>query len=281
MSYSSYPKFVFDIYQDIKKNESNKQEKFVYANRYNSVDRGSYRDATYTVKSGDTLFFIAWISGKNVVDLAYDNNIKNIHLLKIGQILKVHSHIETVDIEKLLKNILNSIRNCNLFFKKIFFLVKKNILFMQFHQKNVCCVDIPCERDFYLNISEKIIHNNWHWPTCGKLIDTFSESERGNRGIDISGKLGQPILAVANGKIVYVGNVLKGYGNLIIIKHEHDYLSAYAHNDMILVSEKQRVKIGDKIATMGNSGTNEIKLHFEIKHKGKSVDPLYYLSKNY
>ncbi|WP_420021771.1 peptidoglycan DD-metalloendopeptidase family protein [Candidatus Blochmanniella pennsylvanica] len=125
--------------------------------------------------------------------------------------------------------------------------------------------------------SDSVTIKNWYWPTNGIIINTFSDSERGNKGIDISGALGQPILATANGKVVYIGNTLKGYGNLIIIKHDNNYLSAYAHNDMILVNEQQTVKMGDKIATMGNSGTNEVKLHFEIRYKGKSVDPLFYL----
>lgn len=109
------------------------------------------------------------------------------------------------------------------------------------------------------------------------MVDNFSTAEGGNKGIDISGSRGQSILAAADGRIVYAGNALRGYGNLIIIKHNDDYLSAYAHNDSMLVAEQQEVKAGQKIATMGSTGTTSVRLHFEIRYKGKSVNPLQHL----
>jgi len=117
----------------------------------------------------------------------------------------------------------------------------------------------------------------WRWPTDGKIIDSFSAAEGGNKGIDISGSRGQPVKATAEGRVVYAGNALRGYGNLIIIKHNDDYLSAYAHNDTMLVREQQEVKAGQSIATMGSTGTSSVRLHFEIRYKGKSVNPLRYL----
>lgn len=105
----------------------------------------------------------------------------------------------------------------------------------------------------------------------------FDASEGGNKGIDIAGSKGQAIVATADGRVVYAGNALRGYGNLIIIKHNDDYLSAYAHNDTMLVREQQEVKAGQKIATMGSTGTSSTRLHFEIRYKGKSVNPLRYL----
>ncbi|EMC4192957.1 murein hydrolase activator NlpD, partial [Cronobacter sakazakii] len=117
----------------------------------------------------------------------------------------------------------------------------------------------------------------WRWPTEGNVIENFSAAEGGNKGIDIAGSKGQAIIATADGRVVYAGNALRGYGNLIIIKHNDDYLSAYAHNDTMLVREQQEVKAGQKIATMGSSGTSSTRLHFEIRYKGKSVNPLRYL----
>jgi lipoprotein NlpD len=117
--------------------------------------------------------------------------------------------------------------------------------------------------------------STWRWPTDGKVIENFSGAEGGNKGIDIAGSKGQAIVATADGRVVYAGNALRGYGNLIIIKHNDDYLSAYAHNDTMLVRE-QEVKAGQKIATMGSTGTST-RLHFEIRYKGKSVNPLQYL----
>ena len=117
----------------------------------------------------------------------------------------------------------------------------------------------------------------WQWPTSGNIIQGFSDTDGGNKGIDISGSRGQSVKAAASGRVVYAGNALRGYGNLIIIKHNDDFLSAYAHNDKILVADQQEVKAGQEIAKMGSSGTNTVKLHFEIRYKGKSVDPVRYL----
>ena len=117
----------------------------------------------------------------------------------------------------------------------------------------------------------------WQWPTSGNIIQGFSNTDGGNKGIDISGSRGQAVKAAASGRVVYAGNALRGYGNLIIIKHNDDFLSAYAHNDKILVADQQEVKAGQEIAKMGSSGTNTVKLHFEIRYKGKSVDPVRYL----
>ena len=117
----------------------------------------------------------------------------------------------------------------------------------------------------------------WQWPTSGNIIQGFSNTDGGNKGIDISGSRGQAVKAAASGRVVYAGNALRGYGNLIIIKHNDDFLSAYAHNDKILVADQQEVKAGQEIAKMGSSGTNTVKLHFEIRYKGKSVDPIRYL----
>ncbi|WP_439257530.1 murein hydrolase activator NlpD [Lonepinella sp. BR2271] len=119
----------------------------------------------------------------------------------------------------------------------------------------------------------------WQWPTTGKVVQGFSNSDGGNKGVDISGSKGQAVYAAAAGRVVYAGNALRGYGNLIIIKHNDDFLSAYAHNDSISVSDQQQVKAGQQIAKMGSSGTNSVKLHFEIRYKGKSVDPTRYLPK--
>lgn len=117
----------------------------------------------------------------------------------------------------------------------------------------------------------------WQWPTTGKVTQGFSAGDGGNKGIDIGGSKGQAVYAAAPGRVVYAGNALRGYGNLIIIKHNDDFLSAYAHNDSISVKDQQEVKAGQQIAKMGNSGTNSVKLHFEIRYKGKSVDPTRYL----
>lgn len=116
----------------------------------------------------------------------------------------------------------------------------------------------------------------WSLPAKGKVIGEFSESAN-RKGIDIAGKRGQPVTASAPGKVVYSGSGLRGYGKLVIIKHNKTYLSAYAHNDQVLVKEGQTVTRGQKIAEMGNTDADQVKLHFEVRRFGKPVDPAKYL----
>jgi lipoprotein NlpD len=115
----------------------------------------------------------------------------------------------------------------------------------------------------------------WIWPAHGTLIAGFSEAK--NKGLDIGGKAGDPVIAAADGRVVYAGAGLRGYGNLIILKHNNTYLTAYAHNQTLLVKEDQSVQKGQKIAEMGNSDADRVKLHFEIRRQGKPVDPARYL----
>ncbi|WP_213956366.1 MULTISPECIES: peptidoglycan DD-metalloendopeptidase family protein [unclassified Variovorax] len=115
----------------------------------------------------------------------------------------------------------------------------------------------------------------WIWPAQGSLVAGFDEVK--NKGLDIAGKAGEPVLAAADGQVVYAGANLRAYGNLIILKHNSTYLTAYAHNQTLLVKEDQTVQKGQKIAEMGNSGTDRVKLHFEIRRQGKPVDPARYL----
>jgi lipoprotein NlpD len=112
------------------------------------------------------------------------------------------------------------------------------------------------------------------WPVKGKVIGEFNET---NKGIDIAGKVGEPILAASDGKVVYAGNSLRGYGNLVIVKHDNTYLTAYAHNSKLLVKEGDTVRKGQKIAEMGDTDTNTPKLHFELRVNGKPVNPAPYL----
>jgi lipoprotein NlpD len=117
---------------------------------------------------------------------------------------------------------------------------------------------------------------DWAWPAKGKIVAGFSETAN-LKGIDIAGKSGQPVLASGPGKVVYAGSGLRGYGKLIIIKHNNTFLSAYAHNREILVKEGQQVARGQKIAEMGDSDADQVKLHFEIRRLGKPVDPAKFL----
>ncbi|QOI11321.1 peptidoglycan DD-metalloendopeptidase family protein [Blochmannia endosymbiont of Colobopsis nipponica] len=159
--------------------------------------------------------------------------------------------------------------------KKVsFFIQDKDCIVPQNVSKKAGVID----KVFYCSDNPPITNiHKWCWPAHGKIIDYFSSNEIGNKGIDISGFLGQPVLATTAGKVIYAGSALRGYGNLVIIQHNNDWLSAYAHNDTILVNDQEKVQVGQKIATMGSTETDLVKLHFEIRYKGKSVNPLCYL----
>lgn len=124
--------------------------------------------------------------------------------------------------------------------------------------------------------SERAV-GGWAWPASGVLIGKFASNGSLNKGIDIAGDLGQPVFAASDGSVVYAGSGLRGYGELVIIKHSDTYVSAYGHNRRLLVREGQQVKAGQTIAEMGSTGTDRVKLHFEIRRQGKPVDPLQFL----
>ena len=226
----------------------------------------AYTANTYQVKTGDTLYSIAWYSGNDYKDLAIINKIPPPYQIKPGQVLTL------VKLPKTIKPKTNKRSG----------LTSKVITNQS--------VDRP-KKQAYGKSENKVIKGpvgpiigqfpervkSWQWPTSESVSRRFSGKEQGNKGLDFLGKLGLPILAAADGKIVYTGDALRGFGKLIIIKHSDAYLTAYAHNDNMLVKEQQWVRAGQKIATMGRSGTDKVKLHFEVRYKGKSVDPLSYL----
>ena len=121
---------------------------------------------------------------------------------------------------------------------------------------------------------------SWQWPVVGKVIERFNKNKNGAKGIDIAGNEGETVKAASSGKVVYSGNGLISYGNLVIIKHSKSYLSAYAHNKRLLVKEGESVKSGQKIAELGKTGVEKPKLHFEIRKNGKPVDPIRYLPRS-
>lgn len=235
--------------------------RIVYNRQYGNIPKGSYSGSTYTVKKGDTLFYIAWITGNDFRDLAQRNNIQAPYALNVGQTLQVGNASGTPITGG------NAITQADA--------AEQGVVIKPAQNSTVAVASTTEPTVSSTSTSTPI--STWRWPTEGKVIETFGASEGGNKGIDIAGSKGQAIIATADGRVVYAGNALRGYGNLIIIKHNDDYLSAYAHNDTMLVREQQEVKAGQKIATMGSTGTSSTRLHFEIRYKGKSVNPLRYL----
>ena len=274
---------------------------------YSQIQKGSYKGNTYKVNKGDTMFLIAYLTGMDVKDLASMNNMKEPYSLSVGQTLKISNcSTKTVTTTVPVKTTApaapaapaepevtytpgangTQIGSDGTVIGPIKSGVATGGASTPAFTNNTPStpvtmttqVETTNNTPVNANVVAPVASNvAWQWPTQGNVIQGFSNSDGGNKGIDISGSRGQPVKAAASGRIVYAGNALRGYGNLIIIKHNDDFLSAYAHNDKILVSDQQEVKAGQEIAKMGSTGTNAVKLHFEIRYKGKSVDPIRYL----
>lgn len=222
-----------------------------------------------TVVHGDTLYSIAWESGQDFRELAKWNRISPPYTIKPGQVLRVLPPTEKTQVSTK-PNATSKGAN------------KVNTNSSSKTAKVVTSAERPKTntntRTLPANASGKTPAGFWVWPTDGQLLKRYSDSGSG-KGLDIGGKHGQPIRAAAGGRVVYQGSGLRGYGQLIIIKHSDEFLSAYAHNDKIYVKEGDVVKRGQKIADMGNTGTDRVKLHFEIRRQGVPTDPLKYLPK--
>ena len=271
--------------------------RIIYNRSYGNIPKGSYSGETYTVKRGDTLFYIAWITGNDFRDLAERNNVSAPYSLNVGQQLQVSNGsggtltggnaitaadataggVPTQPTTAQMKSTTVA-RQPVITYSEDSGKPSEGKMLPSAGTNTVATTTAPVSAPTVSSTTNSSTPvGSWRWPTDGKIIDNFSASEGGNKGIDIAGSRGQPVVSTASGRVVYAGNALRGYGNLIIIKHNDDYLSAYAHNDTMLVREQQEVKAGQKIATMGSTGTSSVRLHFEIRYKGKSVNPLRYL----
>ena len=208
--------------------------------------------SSYVVQKGDTLFSIAWKFDKDYKELAYYNRLKDSSVLKIGQKILLTPPSKTNNkqtIKKLTQKKSTSKRP----------IAKGAVQYKQTMPR-------------YTTISS----NRWYWPVRGRVIEKFSPNKQ-IKGIDVAGKYGSAVRASQNGVVAYSGNGLRGYGNLVIIRHNNGFLSAYAYNRKIYVKEGQSVKANQKIAEMGNRKGHKGILHFEIRKKGKPVDPLKYV----
>ncbi|WP_449757965.1 murein hydrolase activator NlpD [Erwinia persicina] len=270
--------------------------RIVYNRSYGNIPKGSYGGDTYTVKRGDTLFYIAWITGNDFRDLAQRNNVAAPYGLNVGQQLQVANGSGTpitggnavtaadANAGGMTTASSGSQMTAGTVAHQPVITYSEDSgtpsegKMLPSSGKTAATTTVPVTAPTVSSTTDSTTPvGSWRWPTDGKIIDNFSASEGGNKGIDIAGSRGQSVISTASGRVVYAGNALRGYGNLIIIKHNDDYLSAYAHNDSMLVREQQEVKAGQKIATMGSTGTSSVRLHFEIRYKGKSVNPLRYL----
>lgn len=215
----------------------------------------------YTVKAGDTLIRLSLDNGQNWRDVARWNNIDNPNLIEVGQVLRVVppgadangvidrpvvpvGRVETRPLEGRAAPTAPT-------------------------AAAAATQETPAPTATGRDADEDV---NWAWPAAGPVVTLFDESK--SKGLAIAGKAGDPVLAAADGRVVYAGAGLRGYGNLIIVKHNATYLTAYAHNQTLLVKEEQVVRRGQRIAEMGDTDADSVQLHFEIRRSGKPIDPV-------
>ncbi len=231
------------------------------------------RPGFYTVRPGDTLIRIALDQGVGWRELARWNGLDNPNLIEVGQVLRVAApveapatrpvapvaKIETKPLEA--KPPIASAPSAGM-------TASSGASTAAVAASAPPAVPVPAPAAAPAAGSEV----NWAWPAPGAVIASFDE-QRNNNGLAIGGKAGEPVLAAADGTVMYAGSGIRGYGNMIVIKHNDTFLSAYAHNQVLLVKEDQVVRRGQQIAQMGNTESDTVKLHFEIRRRGKPVDP--------
>ncbi|HUX90696.1 MAG TPA: peptidoglycan DD-metalloendopeptidase family protein [Gallionellaceae bacterium] len=247
------------------------------------------RPQFHVVQKGDTLYSIAFENGLDYREVAEQNNIGNPSAIQIGQQIKLMPPEEGVG-ER------SRIESKPLAAASSMPIVKKDqpkVVKLPYSEQAVAQIEKmqqePAQPALASNAPITVVKPpqesetgtddslEWGMPTKGKVIGEYSESAN-RKGVDIAGNKGQAVLASAAGKVVYSGSGLRGYGKLVIIKHNKTFLSAYAHNEQILVKEGQSVTKGQKIAEMGSTDADQVKLHFEIRKFGKPVDPAKFLN---
>ena len=247
------------------------EERGTSMNRTGAVDAASVKllpgaenagkPGYYSVKPGDTLIRIGLESGQNFRDIVRWNNLENPNIIEVGQVLRViPPAAETAVVTRPV--------------------VAGSVVATASSPRPPASTPAATAAAPAV-VAAPVTSNGgdedvgWIWPAQGSLIAGFDEAK--NKGLDIGGKAGDAVVASADGRVVYAGAGLRGYGNLIILKHNNTFLTAYAHNQSLLVKEDQTVKKGQKIAEMGNSDADRVKLHFEVRRQGKPVDPARYL----
>ena len=216
----------------------------------------------YMVKPGDTMIRIGLENGQNWRDIARWNGLENPNLIEVGQVLRVIAPVsESGQAVAVARPVTPGA------------VATAPVTPASAARPAASAPVIASAPPTAASGSDEDV--GWIWPAQGTLVAGFDDAK--NKGLDISGSSGDPVVASADGRVVYSGAGLRGYGNLIILKHNNTFLTAYAHNKMLLVKEDQTVKRGQKIAEMGNSDSEKVKLHFEIRRQGKPVDPAKYL----
>ncbi|CAH0349282.1 peptidoglycan DD-metalloendopeptidase family protein [Aquabacterium sp. CECT 9606] len=238
----------------------------------------------YTVKPNDTLIRVSLETGQNWRDLAAWNNLDNPNLIEVGQVLRVVPPDATASANANASGASSTkpIASPNIQARAIDPKAPASAAAsgVKPGASSASGATAPASqaassteppKDPVAKDPREADEPNWQWPANGPLLGGFEEGKR--KGLVIGGKAGDPVFASADGRVVYAGSGLRGYGNLVIIKHNAEYLTAYAHNQTLLVKEDQAVRKGQKIAEMGSTDADRVQLHFEIRKQGKPVDP--------
>ena len=228
----------------------------------------------YTIKPGETLIRIGLDHGQSYKDIARWSGVENANHIEVGQVLRVIPPVAAAAVVApgaVSKPVTSSV---------VTPVTSTPVPAASASVKPASVAPLPASSTPVAVASAAVASTSedeiaWIWPTNGAVLAGFDEVK--NKGLDIGGVAGEPVLAAADGRVVYVGAGLRGYGNLIILKHNNTYLTAYAHNQTLLIKEDQSVRKGQKIAEMGSSDADRVKLHFEVRRQGKPVDPSKYL----
>jgi lipoprotein NlpD len=221
----------------------------------------------YTVKPGDTLIRIGLDNGQNFRDIARWNNIENLNLIEVGQVLRVVPPQADAN-GVLARPVVPGGKPETRPLAGTAPTVPASAASGASGASGAAATVAGSAPSAAREPDEDL---GWIWPAAGPVANAFDDTKF--KGLDITGKAGDPVLAAADGRVVYAGSALRGLGNLIIVKHNNTYLSAYAHNQTLLVKEDQVVRRGQRIAEMGASDAERVQLHFEIRRQGKAIDP--------
>lgn len=236
----------------------------------------------YTVKPGDTLIRIGLETGQGWKDIARWNNLENPNLIEVGQVLRVTSTVPApasaaaAAVAADTGVVTRPVASSSIAPASAASAASAPKAPVSAPASTASAASAPAAAPAASPAAAGDEDVAFIWPASGALLAGFDEVR--NKGYDIAGKAGDPVLAAADGRVVYAGAGLRGYGNLIILKHNNTFLTAYAHNQALLVKEDQTVRRGQKIAEMGNTDADRVKLHFEIRRQGKPVDPARYLA---
>lgn len=228
----------------------------------------------YTVRPGDTLMRIGLENGQAWRDVARWNNLENVNIIEVGQVLRVvPPGIDPATVAA--RPVLPARADGRPLDAKPPMPGASGVIVAAAGPAASSPLVLPAAAAPAAADRSPDDDIPWMWPASGTVASGFDENR--TRGMAITGKAGDPVYAAADGRVIYAGSGLRGYGNLVILKHNNSYLSAYAHNSVLLVKEDQAVRRGQKIAEMGSSDADRVQLHFEIRKQGKPVDPARFL----